>query len=405
MEKISHYCQKCRAANKPGELSCRECGTRLMIVTVPPSLRHEEELIPSFYEDHLLERVSLLEFRLAQISEQLGMAYEFIYKQKEIFEKDQILIKSFVETLTKIDPEIAGNLAGKFVQVYEEKTSFAEVENRRKQLLEKIYSAHDNRNNELFSHLVEEGIKLLNDNEEKQGFRTLERAALLSPQNIPLFLFIAEKLFDQDKFDSAKKYLKKIYELSPQETQALLLLGVIYADEAQAEKARKFLSVLAGIPDTMICANYVWGILAAFEGNWNEALAAFKECSEVCEEAEIYYLIGSCYFQIFDYEKSLHFFEKALANDKNFADAWFMKGIIFAVLNKQKESMQARNSAFEIKEAGAKCLQFYKENDFTNMKTALPFLHFKNDNKRVLTNASVRLNKFLRRMVSESLKN
>ncbi|MDQ3635818.1 MAG: tetratricopeptide repeat protein [Acidobacteriota bacterium] len=403
MEKISHYCQKCRAANEPGELSCHKCGTRLMIVTLPPSLRHEEEIIPTYYEDHLLERVSLLEFRLAQITEQLAMAYEFISRQGESFEKSHLIISSFMDSLKEINPEIAGNLADKFNRNYDNKKSLAEGENRQQKLLKKIYASHNNPNIELFSHLVEEGIKLLKCNEEKQGFRTLERAALLSPQNIPLFLYIAEKLFDIDKFDSAKDYLNKVYELSPQESKALLLLGVIYADEAQAEKARKFLSVLAGIPDMMICANYVWGILAAFEGNWNESLAAFKECLEFCEEAEIYYLIGSGYFQVFEYEKSLQFYEKALEFDSKFADAWFMQGVIYSILNKQKQAAQAKHQAFEVKEAGAKCLQFHK-NDFMNMKTALPFLHFKNDKKRVLTNASVRLNKFLRRKVSESLK-
>ncbi len=404
MDKISHYCQKCRAANEPGEASCSECGTRLMIVTLPPSMRHEDDVFPTFYEDHLLERVSLLEFRLGQITEQLAMAYEFISKQGDNFEKTQLIISSFMDSLKDVNPEIAIDLADKFLQNYENKKSEAEGENRQQKLLKKIYAGYENSNIELFSHLVEEGIKLLKNNEEKQGFRTLERAALLSPKNIALHLFIAENLFHSDQFDSAKLYLQKVYDLSPQETNALLLLGVIFADEAQAEKSRKFLSVLAGIGETMICANYVWGILAAYEGNWNEALAALKECSEVCKEAEIYYLIGSCYFQIFDYDKSLEFFNKALEIDDKFADAKFMQSVIFSNLNNQTEAFKARDSAFEIREAGASCWKFHKEKDSANIKTALAFQHFIDNDKRVLTNASLRLNKFLRRIVSESIK-
>lgn len=374
-----------------------------MIVTLPPSLRHEEEIIPSYYEDHLLERVSLLEFRLAQITEQLAMAYEFISRQAESFEKDHLIIHSFMDSLNEINPEIADKLADKFTQIYDSKKQIAENANQHQKLLEEIYLNHEHKNIELFSHLVEEGIKFLNNNEEKQGFRTLERAALLSPKNIPLYLYIAEKLFDTDKFDTAKSYLEKVYEISPQEINGLLLLGVIYADEAEAEKSRKFLSVLAGMPKTMVCANYVWGILAAFEGNWKESLVAFKECLDVCEEAELFYLVGSGYFQLQNYKKSLQFLDKAVELDQKFADVWFMQSIIYSILNKKEKAYHAKYMAFEVKEAGAKCLKFYKEDGFTNLKTALPFLHFDVENKRLLTNSSARLNKFFRQKVSESL--
>ncbi len=68
-----------------------------MIVVFPPSVRHEEGITPSYYEDHLLERVSLLELRLAQITEQLAMAYEFISREAKSFHKDHALLQSFLK--------------------------------------------------------------------------------------------------------------------------------------------------------------------------------------------------------------------------------------------------------------------------------------------------------------------
>ncbi|HXG85163.1 MAG TPA: zinc-ribbon domain-containing protein, partial [Pyrinomonadaceae bacterium] len=95
MEKISHYCQKCRAANSAGERTCRRCGTRLMLVVFPPSMRHDDGIIPSYYEDHLLERVSLLELQLAQVLEKVKMAYEFFARESKELQKDHKFIRAF----------------------------------------------------------------------------------------------------------------------------------------------------------------------------------------------------------------------------------------------------------------------------------------------------------------------
>ena len=92
MEKIAYYCQKCRAANETGEGNCWRCGTRLMLMVFPPSLRHEESLPPSFYEDHLLERVSLLELHLSQVMEQLKLAYEFMQRETKTLHKDHLFL-------------------------------------------------------------------------------------------------------------------------------------------------------------------------------------------------------------------------------------------------------------------------------------------------------------------------
>ena len=50
-----HYCQKCRAANPLGQEFCLRCGTRLMIVVQPPSVRVDVSATTP-HEEHLLER-------------------------------------------------------------------------------------------------------------------------------------------------------------------------------------------------------------------------------------------------------------------------------------------------------------------------------------------------------------
>jgi len=280
----------------------------------------------------------------------------------------------------------------------------AEIESESKQLkdLDAILSAHKAQNAELFTHLVKEGVKLLEQDEEKQAFRTLERASLLSPKNLPLQLFIAERLFSADKFETAKKYLKTVYEIAPHNTQALLLLGVVNADEYKPEKARKMLSVLAGLPKTKGCANYVWGMLSALEGNWKEAIVAFKEVLVNAKSPEIFYLIGCAYFHLINRDQALKYLEKAVLEDTEFADAWFMISVICEGNNEESKARNARQMAFDAKETGAICLEFLRRQAYGEFENALAFLHFNEKNKRLLTNGSLRMTKFFRTLFSDA---
>lgn len=361
-----------------------------MLVVYPPSMRHDEILTPSYYEDHLLERVSLLELRLAQITERMTVTLDLMLKQAQTIQSDHAMLQTILETLQTF------GLAEKekLVEDIENKRR-KKAESKRKRKIEEIIAGNDNSNNELFRHLVIEGVKLLKKTEEKQAFQMLERAALLSPDNVALLLFIAENSFRADKFEAAKKNLEKAHSISPQKKEVLLLLGAIYADEKDGEKARKFLSLLANNPQTQTICDFIWGMLAASEENWLESLAAFKTVLENNDSAELNYLTGCVYFQLNNFEKAENYLRKAVEKDEKFADAWFMLSLIETDGKRAEENLIR---AVEAKETGAQCLEFLAKNNQTKLNFALPFQNMKKQ-KRLLTNGSLRLAKFFRQLI------
>lgn len=395
-KKLACYCQNCRAANDLGETICRRCGTRLLLVVFPQSLKYDTNYVPSYYEDHILERVSLLELRLAQVTEQLAMALEFISREAKSFQRDHTLLQSFFETIEAVNPDLSELLSQHTFELLTEKKEKQTTRNKQEKLLHEIFAAHDAKQTELFAHLVKEGIKLLQENEEKQAFLNLERAALLSPKNVPLLAFIGENLYRADKFEAAQKNLEQAFEIEPQNQKNLLLLGAIYGDAGDTEKARKLLSVLVSDPEKVFCVNYVWGMLAAFESNWAEATAAFKQALENADAPEIQYLIGACYFQKGKYEQSLIHFQAAVSLDIKYADAWFMQSVIYEMKGNEESANNAIAAALESKEAGAQCLEFLKKRKLPEIEMALPFQHFKRNKNNLLTGGSRRLSKFFR---------
>lgn len=97
---ISHFCQKCRAANPLGQEFCQRCGTRLMIVVQPPSLRVD---IPGTtpQEEHLLERMTMLENTLTRLAERLEQGLKLLLRQSETAYSNHALVKSLIEILNE----------------------------------------------------------------------------------------------------------------------------------------------------------------------------------------------------------------------------------------------------------------------------------------------------------------
>jgi hypothetical protein len=97
---ISHFCQNCRAANPLGQEFCQRCGTRLMLVVRPPSMRVDcPDTTPN--EEHLLERLTILENTLARLAERLEQGLKLLLRQSETAYANHALVKSLVEILNE----------------------------------------------------------------------------------------------------------------------------------------------------------------------------------------------------------------------------------------------------------------------------------------------------------------
>lgn len=320
--------------------------------------------------------------------------------ESEEFKKDHIMIHAFLKTLDEYNPQLSDLFKKKQLQIYENNQKKVENAEKKRQLFDDILAEHTNPNAELFKHILNHGIKLL-DEDEKEAFQMLERAALLSPQNAPLYVFIAEKFFNSDKFSEAKKYLERIFQHSPTDFKVILLLGAIYADEGEAEKARRLLSVLANNEKTALIVDYIWGMLAAAEHNWTESIAAFKESLAATNFAELYYLIGCAYYQTKNYHNALKFLKNAAIVDPNYPDAWFMQAIIYRKLDDSKSEFEVLEKAKECVGAGGQCLEFLKGKKQPEFEFALPFMHLQNSSKRIFINGALRLSKLFREMIRQ----
>ncbi len=398
-EKPVVYCQNCRHANYLREPLCVKCGTRLMIVVFPESLQYDTNAVPSYYEDHLLERVSSLEIKLAQVIGKLENAYRFIQTGFDGFAKDRLILESFLETVHQLNPEIALAISGKSLEKFAA-VQTADSPQEGKNFLKQILAEHPHPNSGIFEKLVRDGIEMLERGDEKESFQMLERAALLSPQNFSLLWFIALRSFEAEKQRETGKYLDKLQKLEPQNICLNLFSAALLADERDFAKSKKLLKYADKSQRLTKAVKCLKGFISAADGNWEKAAKFFGQNFSYENSAEIAYLLGCVYFQLNADEKSLEFLTRAVLLDPQFSDAWFMQAVIYRKQKNDELCRAALVKTAEIKENGAQSVEYLKKGKSLDISIALPFAHFQDENKRLWSGGSMRISKFVRRLMA-----
>ncbi len=386
MKTISHYCQSCKKPNDIGESNCLNCGTRLMIVTFPNTYRFDESIEPSYYEQFLLEKISLLELRILRMSDQFSKVVDIIENQNQL-----------------IGSEVKGIRDAFLNWKNEQSDNVIDIKTEGESVFEKILADYKGERIEFFAKLVADGFKFLTQNEEKQALRLFEQAEKLSTENVALLTFIGKILFNCEKFTEAEKYLEKSCQLLPQNEKNLLLLATIYADKCDIKKAETLLEILKSFEKSKFCLNYIYGFLAVAEKNWDLALASFKKCLNILPKPEIEYLIACVYFQQKRYKSALRYADYACKSDENFADAWFLQGIIEST---KKDSETVKNlfaKAMKAKDLNAQCTKFFNKPEQTEFEISLPFRNVINKKEQILTTGSRRLTTLFRSELEKAI--
>ncbi|HEU4594119.1 MAG TPA: tetratricopeptide repeat protein [Pyrinomonadaceae bacterium] len=346
------YCQRCLVANSVEQETCTRCGTRLMLVVEPSTLRFEEDSATSVdYEEHLLERVSVLENQLARLAEKLEQSVELLLRQTRSSYTDHTLLASLVETLGEAGAVNLRLLQSRWRERREMDTSKTEEKSRRKGLLDEILSRFEGPERELFARLVGDGLELFERGKATQGARALERAAALSRTNGPLNLFLGEHFFRGGRNALARDYLSLAHAADPEDVRVQLLLGIACGEEGEAARARELLVETLRRAGSSFAAHFSLGRLSAAESDWKTALAEFKRSLAARPCPEAHYMLGLANFQLERNRLALRHLTKAVEADPRYGEAFYLLGLVYRRLGERKRSGAAFALAREL-EAG-----------------------------------------------------
>ena len=341
MRTVSHYCQKCLAANPLGQELCGRCGTRLMLVVEPPAARYEDGGLVATHEEHLLERVSALENRLSRLTDKLEKTLDLLLRQAKNSYYDHALIDTLITVLHE-----AGSLdAIKLNKLWKERCHQDDVDQeakaRRQQSRTKIIAAYRGTEQAAFELLINEGFNLLGEKETASGIRSLERAAALAVGHAQLHALIGEHFFEVGKNTLARDYLERALRSDSKNERVRLLLGLVCGDAGEVAQARELLKDSLRNKGESFAARCGLGKLFVAEGKWNEALKDFKSALAARPSPEAHYVVGCVYYKLNRDRLAARHLRKAVEMAEGYTAAYYVLGLALFRLGEMERARVA----------------------------------------------------------------
>jgi Tfp pilus assembly protein PilF len=342
---ISHYCQKCLAANPLGQDFCTRCGTRLMIIIEPSSSRFEAAPATVSTDEHLLERISAAENRVARLAERLEKSLDLLLRYAQNAYFDRSLIRALVGLLTEDGVVDTDRLERLWSERCQRDTVEQEANVQRDELRLRILTNSRVSDRQAFEDLVNEGFVLIEDKQVPQGITKLQRAAEIAAENAPLNLFIGEHFFRRGKTKQARAYLARAHAALPEDLRIALLLGLTCADDGEVATAKALLSNATAQGGSSFAGHYGLGWVFVTEKNWRRALGEFKRALTVRPSPEAHYVLGCLYFELNRDALAVRHLRKATEMDDGYAEAHYLLAQAYERTGRKELARQALEKA------------------------------------------------------------
>lgn len=355
-----------------------------------------EALLRPTAEDHLLERITLVESALLRANEQIEMLVELLQRQATTSLYDNALLNSLVEHLSQRGGIDGGELEGLWRKRLAEHHRQTAEQRGLEHRVERMLCDFSGENFDLFARLLDTGADLILDGNLKRGIRYFEKALVLDPANAALAFFIGEHFFRFNKPVLSRAYLERAVDRQSDNHTAMLMLGVICGEEGDLELAKRHLTRALKIKKNLFTAHYGLGRILVSEGKLREAIAHLKRALALKPTPEMYYLVGRAYLEDGRTDVAVRHLRRCVELDPRFDAALYHLGLIY--LNRGNPSLAQEHfrAAHEINPRESRyrvALRARKANGLAPLpvfgRTAL-------SSRKVLTSGDVRLTELVR---------
>lgn len=337
-------CQKCGATNSLGQEACNQCGTKLMIVS--SAYRHSGAL--PVLEEHLLERISALEYALGRLDERLNGIHELIQQLSTESFYDHTMIESIAEALKKLQIVGKRDLERDWHNRVTQRLLESEEREKFESCRQSFLNAFRGMDKERFSRLIEESSQFFIKNNYRRGLRALEKAYSSDPQNCEIGIFLSKIYYESENFLGASRCLRRVLKNNPSHFEANLLTGLLAKREGNLPRAKQYLSTAVDICQTSLAARIFLGSVLVSLGEDSRALGHFSHALNLKPSPQMYLLVGSIYSRQGKVRHAIKHMKKAIEIDPSCDQAFFQLGLAFLEQNWKKRARECFQAALKL---------------------------------------------------------
>jgi len=344
------YCQVCGARNPDDQEYCLRCHQKLLVLS--GTLTEEEDgyeeaaAEESFsFDEHLLERISILEEAVKRTAETVRQLLGAIHKQEKnilIGQTGLSALRELLETKKVIGWE-------EWSDLWESKMDYQllalEKRERFLSIKERIAALHHGDKRKIFLQHLEDAEYALFSFDIERAVVALESAYKLDRDNYELAYFLGETHFNEGETEAALGYFAHVLEVKPDHYEGLVYSGVIHYERGDAKRAEEHLKrAVALYPDSFLPL-FSLGAVYAGQGNLTMAVLFLERAVALEPVPQALYLLGSCFYEMGKLQPAVRHLQEAVRHDPTFEDAYHLLGLAYLDRHWNRKALEAFRQA------------------------------------------------------------
>ena len=343
------FCQACGAPNPDEQEFCHRCHQKLLVLSggiVAVEEGESEEIEEQFsFDEHLLERISILEEAVKRTAEMMRQVLDALRRQErnilinqtgltslqELMEQRRLLAREEWQELWQ------DRMEGELLAL-ERRDRFVAVRDR-------IVALYRGDRRDAFAQLLEEAEYAFYALDTPRALTSLEAAHRLDRDNLELTWFLGETFFNEGAADRALPFFSRVLDTEPDHYEGLVYSGVIYHERGEAARARRLLErAVERYPDAFL-PHFTLGGIHADCGDLGRAAQHLARAVEIEPVPQALYLLGSVYYERGQPTAAIRSLRDAVRRDPAFEEAHHLLGLAYLQRRWNRKALEAFRQA------------------------------------------------------------
>ena len=343
------YCQVCGAPNRDDQEYCVRCHQKLLVLS--GALRDDEESYEespeeSFsFDEHLLERISILEEAVKRTAETVRQLLGALHKQ----EKNILINQTGLSALRELLEQKHYIGWEEWSDLWESKMDYQllalEKRERFLAIKERIAALHHGDKRKAFLQHLEDAEYALFAFDVERAVASLEAAYKLDRDNYELAYFLGETHFNEGDTEQALAYFARVLEVKPDHYEGLVYSGVIYYERGDHARAEDYLKRAVAIYSESFLPHFSLGAVYAGQGNLAKAVLLLERAVELDAVPQALFLLGSCYYEMGRLVPAVQTLQEAVRHDPAFEEAYHLLGLAYLDRHWTRKALDAFRQA------------------------------------------------------------
>ncbi len=345
------FCQVCLTQNHENAENCRQCGQKLLVLSGAAGSNTEtletgdEEFS---LDEHLLERISILEEVLKRTGETTQKVLSALQRQEEsilVHHAGMLALRDLLERQQVIT-------AADWNDLWDSRMDYQflvlEMRERFALVRDQVAGLYEGGRRPEFGKLLDEAEFALNGLDLERAMKALESAAALDRHNRELALLLGESHFQEGRLQSAQVHFGRLLETSPDHLRGLVYSGVLHLQDGEPDLGQKLLERAALRHPDAFLPHFCLGASLAGRGRLQAAARHLERAAEIDAVPQALYLLGRCHHETGRPVKAIRALGRALELDADFEECHHLIGLCYLDRGWDRKALQAFRTAQQL---------------------------------------------------------